>query len=32
MKALVYFGPMDVRVVEMPDAQIEQATDVLVKI
>jgi glutathione-independent formaldehyde dehydrogenase len=32
MKALVYYGPYDVRVTEMPDAQIEQATDVLVKV
>lgn len=32
MKALVYFGPQDVRVVEVPDAKIEQHTDVLVKI
>ena len=32
MKALVYYGPLDVRVVETPDAQIEQPTDVLVKI
>ena len=32
MKALVYYGPHDVRVVETPDAQIEQSTDVLVKI
>jgi threonine dehydrogenase-like Zn-dependent dehydrogenase len=31
MKALVYFGPA-MRVVEMPDAKIEQPTDVLVKI
>lgn len=32
MKALVYFGPYDVRVVEKPDAEIEESTDVLVKI
>ena len=32
MKALVYYGPFDVRVSEMPDAKIEQPTDVLVKI
>ena len=32
MKALVYYGPYDVRVIETPDAQIEQSTDVLVKI
>ncbi|MBC7745910.1 MAG: glutathione-independent formaldehyde dehydrogenase [Flavobacterium sp.] len=32
MKALVYYGPFDVRVSEMPDAEIEQPTDVLVKI
>ena len=32
MKALVYYGPYDVRVIETPDAQIEQPTDVLVKI
>ena len=32
MKALVYYGPYDVRVSEMPDAEIEQPTDVLVKI
>jgi threonine dehydrogenase-like Zn-dependent dehydrogenase len=31
MKALVYYG-RDVRVAEMPDAIIEQPTDVLVKI
>jgi threonine dehydrogenase-like Zn-dependent dehydrogenase len=31
MKALVYFGPRDVRVVEA-GCQIEQPTDVLVKI
>jgi glutathione-independent formaldehyde dehydrogenase len=32
MKALVYNGPRDVAVKEMPDARIERATDVLVKI
>ncbi|MFC5497385.1 glutathione-independent formaldehyde dehydrogenase [Caenimonas terrae] len=32
MRALVYNGPRDVQVVDMPDAQIERATDVLVKI
>ena len=32
MKAIVYYGPYDVRVAEMPDAKIEQQTDVLVKI
>ena len=32
MKALVYNGPYDVNVVEVPDAKIEQPTDVLVKI
>jgi glutathione-independent formaldehyde dehydrogenase len=32
MKALVYYGPYDVRVTDMPDAKIEQPTDVLVKI
>lgn len=32
MKALVYNGPRDVSVQEMPDAKIERATDVLVKI
>ena len=32
MKALVYNGPYDVSVVEMPDAKIEKSTDVLVKI
>ena len=32
MKALVYHGPHDVRVIETPDAQIEQSTDVLVKV
>ncbi len=32
MKALFYYGPYDVRVAEMPDAVIEQPTDVLVKI
>jgi glutathione-independent formaldehyde dehydrogenase len=32
MKALVYQGPRDVRVMDMPDAKIEKPTDVLVKI
>ena len=32
MKALVYNGPHDVSVQNMPDAKIEKATDVLVKI
>src|SRR5674536_340537 len=32
MKALVYYGPRDVRVMNVPDAKIEQPTDVLVKI
>lgn len=32
MRALVYKGPRDVQVVDMPDATIERATDVLVKI
>lgn len=32
MKALVYYGPKDVRVTEMPDPTIEQPTDVLVQI
>ena len=32
MKALVYNGPRDVNVVEVPDAKIERSTDVLVKI
>nr|AUN35680.1 threonine dehydrogenase-related Zn-dependent dehydrogenase [uncultured bacterium] len=32
MKALVYYGPYDVRIKEMPDPKIEQPTDVLVKI
>lgn len=32
MKALVYYGPFDVRVANMPDPQIEQPTDVIVKI
>lgn len=32
MKALVYNGPHDVNVVEVPDAKIERSTDVLVKI
>src|SRR6202012_2373501 len=32
MKALVYNGPHDVQVKNVPDAKIEQPTDVLVKI
>lgn len=32
MKALVYYGPHDVRVSEVPDAKIEHPADVLVKI
>ena len=32
MKAVVYNGPRDVSVNEVPDAKIERATDVLVKI
>ena len=32
MKALVYNGPRDVNVLEVPDAKIERSTDVLVKI
>jgi glutathione-independent formaldehyde dehydrogenase len=32
MKALVYNGPRDVKVRNMPDAKIERATDVLVRI
>lgn len=32
MRALVYNGPMDVQVMDMPDAKIERATDVLVKV
>jgi threonine dehydrogenase-like Zn-dependent dehydrogenase len=32
MKALVYKGPRDVAINDMPDAKIEQPTDVLVKI
>lgn len=32
MKALVYNGPRDVQVKEVPDAKIERATDVLVRI
>ena len=32
MRALVYKGPRDVQVVDVPDAKIECATDVLVKI
>lgn len=32
MKAVIYNGPRDVRVVDVADPQIEQPTDVLVKI
>lgn len=32
MRALVYNGPRDVQVMDVPDAKIERATDVLVKI
>lgn len=32
MKALVYYGPKDVRVSQMPDPRIEEPTDVIVKI
>ncbi len=32
MKALVYNGPRDVQVMDMPDARIERATDALVRI
>jgi threonine dehydrogenase-like Zn-dependent dehydrogenase len=32
MKALVYHGPRDVRITQVPDARIEESTDVLVKI
>lgn len=32
MKAVVYHGPRDVRVQEVPDARVERSTDVLVKI
>ncbi len=32
MKAIVYNGPFDVSVKDMPDAKIEEGTDVLVKI
>ncbi len=32
MRALVYKGPRDVQVLDMPDAKIERPTDVLVKI
>ncbi len=32
MKALVYLGPRKVKVQDMPDAAIERATDVLVRI
>lgn len=32
MKALVYNGPHDVKVVDRPDAEIEQPTDVLIRV
>ena len=32
MKAIVYYGPLDVRVSDKPDPKIEQSTDVLVQI
>lgn len=32
MRALVYEGPRDVRVMDMPDPKIERSTDVIVKI
>jgi glutathione-independent formaldehyde dehydrogenase len=32
MKAIVYYGPYDVRVSEMPDPEIEEPTDVIVKV
>lgn len=32
MKALFYYGPRDVSIVDVPDAKIERSTDVLVKI
>jgi len=32
MKALVYYGPKDVKVSEMPDPKIEKQTDVIVKV
>jgi glutathione-independent formaldehyde dehydrogenase len=32
MKALIYHGPRDVRVKNVPDAKIECPTDALVKI
>lgn len=32
MKALVYHGPRDVRITQVPDATIQESTDVLVKI
>jgi glutathione-independent formaldehyde dehydrogenase len=32
MKAVVYNGPRDVSVVDVPDAKIEKPTDVLVRI
>ena len=32
MRALVYKGPRDVQVIDVPDAKIERPTDVLVKV
>jgi len=32
MKAIVYHGPRDIRVANVPDAKIERPTDVLVQI
>ncbi|MBU6121478.1 glutathione-independent formaldehyde dehydrogenase [Hymenobacter siberiensis] len=32
MKAIVYYGPLDVRVSDKPDPKIEQPTDVLVQV
>jgi len=32
MKAIVYYGPFDVRVTDMPDSKIEEPTDVVVKV
>lgn len=32
MRALVYNGPRDVKVVNKPDAKIEQPTDVLIRV
>ena len=32
MRALVYQGPREVRVMDMPDAKIERATDVLIRV